>query len=95
MQPVLDAPVPLNPAGDPFGLGLEHRLGTDQVDHLAALLAFDRGGAAQLQDLPRTGETDPGWALDGFDGSGVAAAVCLLGAGVAGVAVSMAARPMP
>ena len=64
---VLDSPVPLDPGGDLLGLGIGHREGTNQVDHLNMLPALDGPGASELDHLRSPGEVHPGGSLDGLD----------------------------
>ena len=64
VETVLDSPVPLDPGRDDLGLGIGHREGADQVDHLDALAAFDGSGASELDHLRSPGEVHPGGSLN-------------------------------
>jgi len=49
--------------------------GGDDVDHFDGLFPASGDGPADLRDLPRAGEADPGGGVDDFDGASGPAAV--------------------
>ena len=69
VESVLDSPVPLDPGRDDLGLGIGHREGADQVDHLNMLPALDGPGASELDHLRSPGEVHPLRDLEGLDGA--------------------------
>ena len=64
VKSVLDSSVPLDPGRDDLGLGIGHREGANQVDHLNMLPALDGPGALELDHLRSPGEVHPGGSLN-------------------------------
>ena len=57
VESVLYPPVPLDPGRDDLGLGIGHREGANQVDHLNMLPALDSPGASGLDHLRSPGKS--------------------------------------